>query len=310
MFQGLQEFIQKCRTSKEKTKDFFEKLDRINKEKENNKDKIMVNFQEEVIPADKLNEVKVKKESPVDERIRKTDFVKKIFFDAMDAAAHPNKTEEIKSLWVELIKAYQFRAFFNFNYLYDILTHYLNYCKYIEMDGDGKPHSTVIFAIVLQRIGGTKNNFTQNAELAAKTLYEQIGLSKHLCEWVRDLILSTNSLELKGEDIRFMHLRDCQFARLGVDYPEFLENQSNVYEERFRFPLTRMEFYRCQFAVFHQILKMPAIFVNWYFKNKFEVKSRENIHKYLQLLDHKIKELERIEIEEKIASSGGGCYKD
>lgn len=280
---------------------FIEKLNKLKQKHQNNyentENKIMIKTQEEPAGLLKDKEPDLSEQS-LNERLTRVTFVKNMFDKSLDEAASSTKDGKIHDLWITIVKHYQFREYFNFDYLYNILINYRDYCVYIG----NEIHNPLVLAIILQRIGGKSKNFSQNAQFAKDFLYEEICTPLSFAEEVKQLILSTNSFELPDTDLKKVTLRDLQFLRLAEDYKIFLENQNKFYHERMRFPLTRVEFYKCQLLIYKKIEKMSSIFILHFHKSRCEASARDNIKKYIEYLNVKIKGLEKEEEEEALVA--------
>lgn len=278
---------------------FIEKINQLKQNHQNNYNHNMVKFQEESIGELKNKEPDLS-ENSLNKKLTQVSYVKSVFDKTLNNVTEnsPNKENKIHDLWIEVVKTTQFRSYFDFEYIYNMLVNYQDYCKYL----DSEVYEPLVIAIILQRIGGKSKNFSENADFAKSFLYEKIGTPLIFAEQVKQFILSTIYLEIPDSDIKKTTFRDLQFIRLAADYDIFLDNQTKFYSERMRFPLTRIEFFKCQLLIYKKIEKMSGIFVLYFFKSKYETPARENIKKYIQYLEVKIKDLEKEEEEEALIS--------
>lgn len=200
---------------------------------------------------------------------------------SLNAKSLESKTEEVQILWNQLIQSHIGRNYFNFDYLYQTLNVFRQYCK----SKDSITDDYVVLGIILQRVLGINESCSKNADFAGRYLNEKIGIFNFHADRVREIIMSARSVEFHG-DLKKQYFHDLQLARLGTDYISFVFTQRQLLTENPH--LTSKEFFSCQKAIFEQILKNSYIYQILWFRDKFEVQAKDNIKKYLECVDNKL----------------------
>jgi len=190
---------------------------------------------------------------------------------------------DLEPLWNKIRSNADSSPYFNLSYYYFLLKQNDKYCASIVQQSS----ASVILACLLHRFSGKNRTFTVHARDAASFLEEHFNFPAVYVKNIQRLIetcADLNYATLSAEENVFLNLR---LSRLGCPFDLFVENQELIQRDATYLP--KKEFYRNQQLIYSQLLnKKTPIFTIDFFKLKYEEAAKNNIAKYLKILQEKI----------------------
>lgn len=179
----------------------------------------------------------------------------------------------------EIVSSYSepHRHYHNLNHL-NHMFHELESC---EADSRNIITNEMLWAVWYHDIvykSGAKNNEKRSAIKAEESM-RKLGIQQSNIDKVVSLILATENHQIKTDDIEAILFLDADMAILGSETEGYSEYCRAVRKEHSNIPNFLFKRGRKKFLV--TVLKQGSIFVNSYFKNKYERIARENMQSEL-----------------------------